>query len=106
MRWPSCGHINITHFGFCERCLGLLDSESLEAVALQTPGVFSDERISLPVQSHAVEQSVRKELPWIPTDFDEPFMQQAHVETLKTRFEKAVDVGLCERVNIELGWGA
>ena len=100
MRCPSCGHINITHFGFCERCLGLLDAESPEALALKTPGAFSEERISLPVQSHGVEQSVRKELPWIPSGSSEPFMQQAQVEILKERFEKAVDIGLCERVLI------
>lgn len=98
MRCPSCGHINITHFGFCERCLGLLDSQSPEAVALQTPGAFSEEGIYRPGQTHGVDQSVRKELPWIPSGFSEPFMQQAHVDTLKEGFEKAVDIGLCERV--------
>jgi tetratricopeptide (TPR) repeat protein len=75
-----------------------LDAQSPEALALQTPGAFSEERISLPVQTHGVDQSVRKELPWIPSGVTEPFMQQSHVDTLKEGFAKAVDIGLCERV--------
>jgi tetratricopeptide (TPR) repeat protein len=100
MRCPSCGHINITHFGFCEVCLSILDLSPDVRDALQGDGAFAEERITPAPTDGPHAGRVRKALPWLPKNEPEAFVHEAIVIDLAERFHRAANEGRCERVVI------
>ncbi len=98
MRCPSCSHVNITHFGFCEKCLSILDPSSPAAEALRTPGLFAEEGAGVESESKESDAPVRKMLPWLSPDVPEVFMHDARVRELEGKYNRAAIEGRCERV--------
>ncbi|MBR58854.1 MAG: hypothetical protein CMH54_12650 [Myxococcales bacterium] len=98
MRCPSCSHVNITHFGFCEKCLSILDPSSPAAEALRSPGLFAEEGAGSDVDAQESDAPVRKTLPWLSPDVPEVFMHDTRVRELEEKYSSAAIQGRCERI--------